>query len=917
MKKYIILVISILLQLFIAMGVSASDGLYDTEYLPKVVTTKYFEDVYYHSVFDSELARMCRKLSSDTDDIALGDGDADAKNFLEYGFTDIQEYFVLEDDALNVGIYASNFLVGVKSFYVDGEEKHVLAIAFRGTKIQDIVDFTDVINDLKFYETYGFHSGFYTSAVKAYENLCGMKFDSLRNDDGSAMTFTDYLQKASLETDKYSILVTGHSMGGAIASIFAGDIISGFTVKNVTCYTFASPIVCTYEKSEEYDAYNIFNIINTEDVVPYVGVNAVHGVRLGTDLKVTVTDSEKHAHDLGETYEKATNQVIDNIESLYPNFYRKKYTVTENDTTVTKDELHICADCSLDEGFFDGHLGDTDLYIDSSTVSINTDIKTSGDFLMSKSDIESSKVHIDSFMMQIGGDFYQLGELNIGDAVVKVDGDYNKADPCVMEEEGASLLINGNFNGEYNGGWSGFFTATAGILEIKGDIVDFTGYRASGDHLLYLSGEKGQKIDMVDEDLLWIGQINNLMIANTSEEGVEFTDTAHVIGELYMLDSSKVINSSNLILTGSASVRDVWDGDLSASGWKSDSISIINGNLHIIGNIDKETIINGNTTVSGDLKVLSGISLKISGGEIEANNVTIEQRGSIIFTGSARMIVNGDLKTELTSELNIGPAEVIVIGNFNKSGKCVMDNNDGYFLINGNVIDSSNSFTATAGVLEIKGSTVHLKDYRPSETHKLIFSGTEKQEIDMAKGTGSLNAGKINTLEIANTSEEGVAFVSYVNVLTDILQPVGTNITGIEYVSFQKITAFVDNGELNADINVYNGNAENALPTWLDYKRYCKFEIDGDEAFTLNETVKKTSFNCDLYFSKECSAESPVVIVAFYDDDNRFVQMASKPVDVKNGKSDFSLNFENKPYSTYRIMILDSFANLNPLMAAK
>ena len=76
------------------------------------------------------------------------------------------------------------------------------------------------------------------------------------------MSIYDYLQHSRDGKSGYAILVTGHSLGGAVANVFAGEWLPPVAKNNVMCYTFASPIVCSPTKAQEYDAYNIFNIIN-------------------------------------------------------------------------------------------------------------------------------------------------------------------------------------------------------------------------------------------------------------------------------------------------------------------------------------------------------------------------------------------------------------------------------------------------------------------------------------------------------------------------------------------------------------------------------------------------------------------------------------------------------------------------------
>jgi len=234
-------------------------------------------------------------------------------------------------------------------------------------------------------------------------------------------------------------------------------------------------------------------------------------------------------------------------------------------------------------------------------------------------------------------------------------------------------------------------------------------------------------------------------------------------------------------------------------------------------------------------------------------------------------------------------------------------------LINGDYVGYYTPNQLTAGTIEIKGDIVNGNCYQASGSHKTVLSGDEKQNVELYNQYLTSDKGNFNILEVANTSDEGVIFKSTANVLLSIYQHIGTKITNSSYVTLQNKSAFVDCGELNSQINVYNRNAENVIPTWLDYEKYCKFALDGDKAFTLNESITDTTFTCDLYFSNDYNKSSAVVIIAFYDGDNRFVQMASKPVDVKAGKIDCSIEFEDKVYSKCKVMIWESFENLIPL----
>ena len=95
----------------------------------------------------------------------------------------------------------------------------------------------------------------------------------------------------------------------------------------------------------------------------------------------------------------------------------------------------------------------------------------------------------------------------------------------------------------------------------------------------------------------------------------------------------------------------------------------------------------------------------------------------------------------------------------------------------------------------------------------------------------------------------------------------------------------------------------------------CK--VEDNKVFTLDENVYSSSFDCDLYFRDDCIKSSAVVIIAFYDNDNRLVQMASETVYINRNKVEFSIDFESKPYSKYKIMVWESLGNIKPLMAEK
>lgn len=118
--------------------------------------------------------------------------------------------------------------------------------------------------------------GFYTVAEGVDSNLC------------------DYMACYSLNSSNSIILFTGHSLGAAVANIIAHEYsIDENWYEKIYAYTFATPNVINniHQNVENYDR-NIFNILNTNDVVTYIPNNFYPLVneweRYGIDLRFNI-----------------------------------------------------------------------------------------------------------------------------------------------------------------------------------------------------------------------------------------------------------------------------------------------------------------------------------------------------------------------------------------------------------------------------------------------------------------------------------------------------------------------------------------------------------------------------------------------------------------------------------------------------
>lgn len=80
----------------------------------------------------------------------------------------------------------------------------------------------------------------------------------------------DALQKLYQTQPNSNIFVTGHSLGGALATLCVPDILSKTKFQNPILYTFASPRTVDVEFAKTFRDKKIegFRIANTEDIVP-------------------------------------------------------------------------------------------------------------------------------------------------------------------------------------------------------------------------------------------------------------------------------------------------------------------------------------------------------------------------------------------------------------------------------------------------------------------------------------------------------------------------------------------------------------------------------------------------------------------------------------------------------------------------
>ena len=144
----------------------------------------------------------------------------------------------------NLG-YNESYLIDV-----DGAQAHIAAnnirviIAFRGT---EPTEWNDIKADLKAFHEDGFHKGFLHEFRKLQSAI------------------QERLEKlAKAHEGHRDLYITGHSLGGAMATVAAFWYPEAEAV-----YTFGAPRACGWSKSKEFPVPHI-RVVNNNDVVPRV-----------------------------------------------------------------------------------------------------------------------------------------------------------------------------------------------------------------------------------------------------------------------------------------------------------------------------------------------------------------------------------------------------------------------------------------------------------------------------------------------------------------------------------------------------------------------------------------------------------------------------------------------------------------------
>lgn len=164
--------------------------------------------------------------------------------------------------------------------------RYVVAVGFMGTGSR----FYDWFSNFRMTTQNGMHRGFLELARQFEANEEKISFPETAEELGlEKLTLRDILQNMRSPNSRFVLWVCGHSQGAAMMQVYAHLKMNetGISARNLIGYGFASPTVMAGRAVHDPSAYPLYNVLNSDDLVPHCGA-AVH---LGMCLKYQATEN--------------------------------------------------------------------------------------------------------------------------------------------------------------------------------------------------------------------------------------------------------------------------------------------------------------------------------------------------------------------------------------------------------------------------------------------------------------------------------------------------------------------------------------------------------------------------------------------------------------------------------------------------
>lgn len=320
-----------------------------------------------------------------------------------------------------------------------------------------------------------------------------------------------------------------------------------------------------------------------------------------------------------------------------------------------------------------------------------------------------------------------------------------------MNNANDHLVVKGDFN--FNGGSFSKYDATAGTIELGGNVNITTGFNPSQEQKVVLNGLDSQEVYINEKNC----SFNILEVSNTSEGGI--------LSDYPISANSMIGDLSQIHYSFGGAVGTVLSGDME---------------------LDNYCLSVGELDLNGHTLIINGDFIQ-AGGEVKVN--------------SGKLVVNGNyrIQTRKTSEDGTESYDY-------STGILNMTNESDTVEVSGDfVMGSTRSHNGklSAGTMTVGGNFTQLRynvydNFAASGSHTIEFNGKIKQNISFA----SYDDSKFNNIKFNNSN--GIALNSRVYAYGNV-NDVYKSVCGNEYLYITKLSQ-TENSSFGGNVYLNNGN---------------------------------------------------------------------------------------------------------------
>ena len=316
-----------------------------------------------------------------------------------------------------------------------------------------------------------------------------------------------------------------------------------------------------------------------------------------------------------------------------------------------------------------------------------------------------------------------------------------------MRNANDHLVVEGNFN--FNGGSFSGDDATAGIIELRGNVNITTGFNPSREQKVVLNGLDSQEVYINEKNC----SFNILEVSNTSEGGI--------LSDYPISANSMIGDLSQIHYSFGGAVGTVLSGDMELDNY-----------CLSVGELD----LNGHTlTINGDFIQ--------AGGEVKINN--------------GKLVVNGDYRIQTRKNSEDGTESYDY-----STGILNMTNESDVVEVSGDFVmgsTKSHNGKLSAGILTVGGNFTQLNykdsdNFSASGSHKVIFTSEKDHAI-------SFDSSRSGESHFANLTFEDDSKITLKNDSYKRVTVTGS-LTGTDC----EISGYIDLAGAAKVVNKYKGN---------------------------------------------------------------------------------------------------------------